>query len=316
MSRPRLPSTRTWWELPLRVPAVLEEPVVAALWDAGCLGVETRGLARPGEAGAPPARPSRRKRVLLAAFFPGTLLAPDLSRRVARALVAAGVTVAVRGRPRRISDRHWVEEWQKTLRPMPIGRRLLALPEGCAPPVPGRRIVLRIPFGQAFGTGEHASTRLSLALLESALRRGDRVIDLGTGTGILALAALRLGAGKTLAVDSDPVAVAVARRTCRMNGVRTGLTLRRDDARDALAAGRFDLALVNIGARVIRDLLPALARAAAPHARVVLAGILIEDEPDLLRRAGTEGLRLKARRRSRPWSALLLSAPARRAARR
>ena len=321
---PRLRSTRTWWLVALEVPARLEETVVAALWEEGCLGVETRGLPRPRQSretwsnAGPPA--SKRSRVPLAVFFPGTLKTGEPSVRVRRALAVAGLRAPV-GRPRRVADRRWVEEWQKTLRPMPIGRRLLALPEGLEPPPGNRRIVLRIPFGQAFGTGEHASTRLSLGLLEASLQPGDEVLDLGTGTGILALAAVRLGARRAFAVDADPVAVAVARRTLRMNrapatGPATSasrthpVTVRRADAARALAGRRYDFALVNIGARVIRDLLPALAQRARPRARIVLAGLLIEDEPDLLRRARKAGLRFAARRRARPWSALLLRAPA------
>ncbi len=320
---PRLRSTRTWWLVALEVPARLEETVVAALWEEGCLGVETRGLPRPRQSrqtwsNTGPA--TMKRRLPLAVFFPGTLTAGEPAARVRRALAVAGLRAPV-GRPRRVADRRWVEEWQKTLRPMPIGRRLLALPEGLEPPPGNRRIVLRIPFGQAFGTGEHASTRLSLGLLEASLHPGDEVLDLGTGTGILALAAVRLGARRAFAVDADPVAVTVARRTLRMNrapatGPATSasrtdsVTVRRADAARALAGRRYDFALVNIGARVIRDLLPALAQRARPRARIVLAGLLIEDERDLLRRAREAGLRFAARRRARPWSALLLRAPA------
>ncbi|HET8948615.1 MAG TPA: 50S ribosomal protein L11 methyltransferase [Candidatus Polarisedimenticolia bacterium] len=318
--RPPLRSTRTWWQVPLTVPARLEETVVAALWEEGCLGVESRGLPSPqrqspetwSDAGPPV---SKRLRIPLAVFFPGTLKTGEASARVRRALAAAGLRPGP-ARARRVADRRWVEEWQRSLRPMPIGRRLLALPEGLNPPPGHGRIVLRIPFGQAFGTGEHASTRLSLGLLEESLRPGDEVLDLGTGTGILALAAVRLGARRAVAVDADPVAVAVARRTLRMNrGPRAGaspVTVRRADAARALAGQRYDFALVNIGARVIRDLLPALAQRARPRARIVLAGLLIEDEKDLLRRAREAGLRFEARRRARPWSALLLRAPGRR----
>jgi ribosomal protein L11 methyltransferase len=314
----------------LEVPASLEETVVAALWEEGCLGVETGGLPPPCQSretwsneGPPTAK---RSRVPLAVFFPGTLKKGEPAARVRRAFAAAGLRPGA-VRARRVADRAWVEAWQKTLRPMPIGRRLLALPEGLKAPPGNDRIVLRIPFGQAFGTGEHASTRLSLGLLEEFLRPGDEVLDLGTGTGILALAAVRLGARRAYAVDADPVAVAVARRTLRMNRAprasaravtaasRTDpVTVRRADAARALAARRFDFALVNIGARVIRDLLPGLAHRARPGARIVLAGLLIEDERDLLRRARAAGLRFEARRRARPWSALLLSAPGRRSA--
>ena len=295
--------TRTWWEVRLRVPASLEEEAVAALWDAGCLGVESRGRRRADDPDAPG---RSRRRVSLAAYYPASLAPRALAAATGRALRAAGVALVTSSRPRRIADRHWVERWQRSLRPMPIGRRFLAVPEGCAAPEATRRLALHIPFGQAFGTGEHASTRLSLVLMESALRRGDRVIDLGTGTGILAVAALRLGAASAAGIDADPVAVAVARQTRRMNRIGPGLTLRRADASSALDPRRFDLALVNIGARVIRDLLPRLSRALRPGGRAILAGILIEDEPDLLRRARRAGLRLAARRRTRPWSALLL----------
>ena len=122
----------------------------------------------------------------LEAWFPGRSATAIVGRRVRARLAGAGVAPALRPRVRRVADGRWVEAWQKTLKPMPIGRRLLALPEGCRPPAGSDRIVLRIPFGQAFGTGEHASTRLSLRLLERWLVRGDRVVDLGTGTAILA----------------------------------------------------------------------------------------------------------------------------------
>jgi len=295
--------TRTWWEVRLRVPASLEEEAVAALWDAGCLGVESRSRRRADDPDAPG---RSRRRVSLAAYYPASRAPWALAAATGRALRAAGVALVTSSRPRRIADRRWVERWQRSLRPMPIGRRFLAVPEGCAAPEATRRLALHIPFGQAFGTGEHASTRLSLVLMESALRRGDRVVDLGTGTGILAIAALRLGAASAAGIDADPVAVAVARQTRRMNRIGPGLTLRRADASSALDPRRFDLALVNIGARVIRDLLPRLSRALRPGGRAILAGVLIEDEPDLLRRARRAGLRLAARRRTRPWSALLL----------
>ena len=302
---PRL--TRTWWEIRLRIPALHEEDTVAVLWDTRCLGVESRGRRRSED---PDARRDRGS-ITLAAFYSSSRPAASLAAVVRRALRGAGVPAARVSRPRRLADRRWVERWQRSLRPMPIGRRFLAVPEGCDPPPRTRRIVLRIPFGQAFGTGEHASTRLSLIHLESALLEADRVIDLGTGTGILAVAALRLGARSVTAIDSDPVAIAVARQTCRMNRVGRGLALRRADAASALVRGRHDVALVNIGARVIRELLPRLARALRPGGRAVLAGILVEDEPDLLRRARRGGLRLLSRKRSRPWSSILLAKPLR-----
>ena len=301
----------------LRVPRAREEAAVAAFWESGCLGVSA-GVVMPGDAngGWPdetrePCVAGPRGAIALEAYFPGARRRGDLRRALARSWAEARLGRMSHVSFRRAFDERWVEAWQKTLRPMPIGRRILALPEGCPPRRAGRRIVLHIPFGQAFGTGEHASTRLSLLLLESALRTRDRVIDLGTGTGILALAARRLGAGSVLGVDDDPVAIAVAKKTRRLNAVRTGLVFRHLAAdaaltRAARTGARYDVALVNIGARVIASLLPGLAGAVAPGGRVILAGILTGDEADLLRSAATLGLRPAARRRSRPWSALLL----------
>jgi len=244
--------------------------------------------------------------VALEAWFPGRADAAAVGRRVVASLAAAGVAPAPRTRVRRVADGRWVEAWQKTLKPMPIGRRLLALPEACRPPAVTDRIVLRIPFGQAFGTGEHASTRLSLRLLERWLRPGDRVVDLGTGTAILAVAAARLGAGPVLAVDADPVAVRVARETLRRNRPAPAVRLRTEDAAVTLRGGRFDLALVNIGATVIQRILPDLGRALVPGGRAILAGILVEDEVPIENAARAAGLHRAARLRTPPWSALLL----------
>jgi ribosomal protein L11 methyltransferase len=292
---------RGWIAATLDLPAAAEDEAVAAFWDAGCLGAQARAAAR--RAGHP--------RVRLEAWFSGRSSLDAVRRRVQTCLARAGLQPAPCPRCRRVPDRHWVEVWQRTLRPMRIGRRILAVPEGCRAPARTGRLVLTIPFGQAFGTGEHASTRLALRLLERVLRPGDRVVDLGTGTAILAAASAAMGAGPVLAIDSDPVAVRVARETLRRNGLARRVALRCADAAEALAAGPFDLALVNIGATVIARILPDLAAALAPGGRAVLAGILVGDEASLRAAAGALGLAPAGVLRARPWSALLLRRSAR-----
>ena len=276
-----------------------EEAAVAAFWEAGCLGVEALSAAR--RRGAP--------RLMLQAYFPGKAARGTVARRLGAALRAAGLGDLAVPVIRPIAARPWVETWQRSLRPMPIGRTFLVVPEGCrAPRRPGRRVI-RVRFGQAFGTGEHASTRLCLRLLERHLRRGDRIVDLGTGTGILAMAAILHGAMEAVAVDDDEVALRVARANLADNRLLGRVDLLRGDAAEVLAARRCDLALVNIGATVIARLLPALARALAPDGRAILAGFLVDDEAALLRQARSLGLRESGRARSRPWSAIVLRRP-------
>ncbi len=274
---------------------------MSAFWEAGCLGVEV----------LPAVRGQGPRRLELRAYFPGRAARRPLEIRLGRALAVAGIRPGGGSRLSVVRDRRWAEVWQRSLKPMRIGRSLLIVPRGCHPPRTGGRRRIGVRFGQAFGTGEHASTRMSLRLLEAHLLPGDRVLDLGTGTGILAMAAARLGAGPVRAVDNDPVALQVARANLHDNRLGSAVTLSRCDAGRACARRLYDLALVNIGASCIARILPDIARGLAPGGRVVLSGILVDDEPAITRQAARLGLRVFRRLRTRPWSALLMSRPAR-----
>jgi ribosomal protein L11 methyltransferase len=280
----------------LAVPAAREDEVVGALWEAGCLGVEV--VATSLRRSAP--------RVALCAYFPGRAAPLPLARRLRAALRFVDLPPDRVPPLRLVADRPWAEIWQRSLRPMAIGRRFLVVPEGCRVPPARGRVPIRVRFGQAFGTGEHATTRLCLRLLEQTLRPGGRVADLGTGTAILAMAAARLQAGPVLAADLDPVALRVARDNLADNGLAARVELRRADAAEACRSGPFDLILINIGASVIGRVLPDLGRAIRPGGAAILSGLLAGDEAALLERAGAAGLRLERRLRSGPWSALLV----------
>jgi len=285
----------------LVVPPALEEQAVAALWENGCLGIQIVA------SGSVP-------RLTLDAYFPGRAGARRLGGRLQTALLGAGLAPPGRFRLRSVGPGRWVERWQRTLRPMVIGT-FLVVPEGCGVPArrPGRH-TLRVRFGQAFGTGEHASTRLCLRLLQRHLAVGQRVADLGAGSGILAMAARRLGAGRVVAIDTDRVALSVARLNLKDNGLSGLIELVCADASEAARYGPFDLLLVNIGAATIGRIIPAIHAALAPGGHAILAGILVDDEVDLMRAARRHRFALVDRRRSRPWSALVLrrSGPERR----
>jgi len=293
------PRRAGYYEARLDVPAHLEEPSVAAFWEAGSLGVEVVSAARTRS----------RPRIAMQAYFPDRLSRPLLQRRIATALRRAGLDLQDPPQLLAVPHGDWVEQWQRTLRPMRVGRRFLIVPEGIRTPALRGRLPIHIRFGQAFGTGEHATTRMSLRLLESCLVPGDRVIDLGAGTCILSIAAHRLGARSVVAIDNDPVAIEVGRATLRQNDLSRRVRLRLDDAEKALRDARFDLSLVNIGAAIISRIMPRLAAALQPGGRAILTGHLIEDEPDVLERGRKVGLQGMKTVRSGPWSALVLVRP-------
>lgn len=163
-----------------------------------------------------------------------------------------------------LDDQDWVRASQAQFAPVAIGKRLWVGATWHEPP-PGR-IAVRIDPGLAFGTGTHPSTRLILNFLEKNLKGGERVLDYGCGSGILAIAAARLGAAQVDAVDLDPQAVETTAANARANGVRLNATLP-----DALGAAAYDIVLSNILAQPLIVLAPLLAERGK---RLALSGIL------------------------------------------
>ena len=172
-----------------------------------------------------------------------------------------------------LSTADWAEAWKAHYHPLRIGERLIISPSWEKPPIqPGDQVIWLDP-GMAFGTGTHPSTQLILRLLEKMLHRGDVMLDVGTGSGILAIAAVKLGAGRVIATDIDPEAVRTAEENARLNLVREKLTLFVDSVPDA---GTYPLVAANILADVIARLLlhENLADRVAPDGVLLLSGII------------------------------------------
>ena len=215
----------------------------------------------------------------------------EVRRRLEGAAPGATASVSWGWEP----DRDWGEAWREGLEPRRVGRRLVVAPSWTDPsPEPGD-LLLSMDPGMAFGTGEHGSTRGVLRLMEDAVSPGDRVLDLGTGSGILAVAAVRLGAERVVAVDVDADALEVARENLARNGIadRVELLRARADARRLalLEPMRFDVLAANILARVLVPLLEPLARLAAPGAGLLLGGILEREAPEVRDAAAAAGWR-------------------------
>lgn len=192
-------------------------------------------------------------------------------------------------------DRDWGEAWREGLEPRRVGRRLVVAPSWTDPSPEPDDLLLSLDPGMAFGTGEHGSTRGVLRLLEGAVTDGDLVLDLGTGSGILAVAAVRLGADRVVAVDVDADALEVARKNLERNGVADRVELlrtRADAPRLALLEPMcFDVLAANILARVLVPLLGPLGRLAAPGAALLLGGILEREASEVREAAAGTGWR-------------------------
>jgi ribosomal protein L11 methyltransferase len=172
-------------------------------------------------------------------------------------------------------------------------------------------VVITVDPGSAFGTGEHPTTRGALRLLETAIRGGDTVLDVGAGSGILSIAAVLLGAERALAVESDPGAIDSARENLERNGVAERVELVCAEVDVDFMASRtpaFDVIAANVLSGVLVPLLPGLARGLAPDGRLILAGILDTEAADLEAAAGEAGLGLRAKDWEGEWWAGLFGA--------
>src|SRR5690606_30312912 len=211
-----------------------------------------------------------------------------------------GLEVTWRWQP----NEDWAREWRRGLKPRRVGRRLIVAPSWTRPERGEDDIVVWIDPQMAFGTGEHATTRGVLRLLESAVRPGDRVLDVGTGSGILAIAAAKLGAGVVLGVENDADALLNARENLERNGVADRVLLAEATVDPSFLEQRsgdgFDLIVANVLSSVLVPLLDsfrgALAGARRPGrgARLILGGILTSEAATVIEAARRAGFRLEA----------------------
>jgi ribosomal protein L11 methyltransferase len=190
---------------------------------------------------------------------------------------------------RRIGERDWIRASQAQFAPLKIGR-LWIVPSWVEPPDPSA-VNLRLDPGMAFGTGSHPSTRLCLQWLEGKLQPGHRVLDYGCGSGVLAIAAAKLGARSVTGVDIDPVALRTARENSRRNEVPADYTA-PESLRSEGPSGDFDVVIANILANPLIVLAPVLLGHLAERGSIVLAGVLTRQIDQLVRAYGAVEPRL------------------------
>lgn len=238
---------------------------------------------------------------LVKAYLPYDRVARVKVRQVRTALghlQAFGLGPIGAARLRRLDEEDWLESWKASFTPMRIGRFLIR-PTWAAAADPGDAIVLELDPGMAFGTGLHPTTRQCLETLSRLELAGRSLLDVGTGSGILAIAAAKRGAAPVVATDVDELAVRAARENCERNGVSAVVL----EGSAADAGGTFDVVVANIVAATLQSIAADLRARLAPGGALVVAGVIAEKEGATV---GSLGLGVEARDQRDDWVSLVL----------
>ena len=207
-----------------------------------------------------------------------------------------------------LAETNWEESWKDNYPPQEVGESLIVLPYWLAEDYTGTRKPIILDPGLTFGTGAHPSTQMVMETMEESVRPGAKCLDLGSGSGILSLVALRLGAESAIGVDIDPKAESIARENAAYNGfgapeftALTGNVTEDAALMDSLAGSEYDLVLVNIVADVIIGLSPILPKFLTKKSTLICSGILDTRLEDVLAALKSAGLTVTAVREKEDW---------------
>jgi ribosomal protein L11 methyltransferase len=333
----------TWLELSVQIDQEAVESVSELLARYGYNGgvvVEPAWI--PGDEG-PEFRYDEARPVTLRTYLPVDEKVEEVRQRIEQALWHLG-----RMRPvgelqvRSLEEEDWANAWKQHYTILRLGKRTVIVPSWLEYEAQPEDIVLHLDPGMAFGTGLHPTTQMCLALLEERIRPNQQVLDLGTGSGILAIAAAKLGANPVLALDNDPIAVTAAQENVERNGVAASVTAaegslgaagnamghwlsgdfgeageeergqktadNEDNPQNSkLKTQNFDLIAANLIAKVLIILAEDIAAALAPGGTLISSGIIIDREDEVALAFAAAGLQQIERRREGEWVALVHS---------
>ena len=254
-------SSRIWVAIEIRVTAEASEAVEYGLMEAGALGTETRDL--------------EDSRICVTAYFDQMIDEGSVRSRLLEAhrIYDLSPSLPLEITIVEVPDQDWLAEWKKDWQPVQVGECFIVAPPWSEINDAKGRIVIRIEPGMAFGTGTHETTRLCLAAIEKYFRGGS-FLDVGTGTGVLAIAAAKLfPQSRVEACDTDVEAIAIARENARLNGVGEIIKFFVGSVAETSVSSA-DVVCANLTANVIIELLPSLL--AVTCGRLILCGILVE----------------------------------------
>ncbi|MEO6397806.1 MAG: 50S ribosomal protein L11 methyltransferase [Tepidiformaceae bacterium] len=293
------PAMSLWFEVTAQVPPALVEEVselMRAVSPGGIvvdeaidiLGAEMGFTVRGGEP------------VLIRAYLPSSELGAVLTEDL-RCAMRAHPAVELTARP--LFEEDWAVSWREFFGVVDTGDRIVIVPSWIEHEVRPGQIAIRLDPGQAFGTGHHETTRLCLQAMDELLQPGMAVLDVGTGSGILAIAAILLGAASVEAIDIDPIAAEVARRNCEANGIGPEVRI----SAGVLTAdhpGRYDLVLSNISTDANLRMAPTFGSVVKSGGLTILSGILSEDAPRAQTAMAAAGFAAIGIRHERDWCQL------------
>jgi ribosomal protein L11 methyltransferase len=282
---------KKWHLVAVSVSAEAEEAACSLLFELGATGIVTLE-----ESGAS---------IKLGAYFEEQAEVSEITRAIEAELArVSGRDALLAVELSDVPDQDWMRKWKEGFEAIMVGERLIIAPSWKLPYDRGDRLVIQIDPGMAFGTGTHETTRLCLEAIER-YARGSEVLDVGTGTGILAIAAALVRPGaRVTAIDVDTVAVEVARENVSINNVSASVELFQAQPRD-FADRAFDTVLANLTAEVIIALMKDLAGCLAPAGVMILSGILAALRADVECSLTEAGLAVVDRSEAGEWAALV-----------
>lgn len=292
-----------WLEVALRVDGEAAEAVADLLQRYGHQGVAIEQEGIPPEAWddgeAEPAQ-----HLTVRAYFPADERAEDTKLRLETALGHMSLMYPM---PQPvyslIEETDWAEAWKANYHPLRLGRRLLIRPEWIEVETGPDDVVIALDPGMAFGTGTHPTTQLCLEALEDRVEANTSVLDLGCGSGILAIAAAKLGAAQVLALDTDTIAVTATAQNADRNDAGSSITAQQGSLASVVSSSRrFDLMVVNILARIIIAMCDQhLGDVVRPGGWALFSGIIDEQADEVEAALRQTGLEPKARRQQGDW---------------
>lgn len=279
--------TLKWIELSARTDAEGAEAAAAVLNEFAPTGavIEQTLIPEPGEEFDPA------RAFTVRVFF--TSEDQDQLQRAESALWHLGQLRTITPRTREIKEEDWAEAWKKHYTVSHIGKRLVIKPSWLDYAPRADEAIIELDPGMAFGTGLHPTTRMCLQAAEGRIRPGMTILDVGTGSGILSIAAARLGAKRILALDPDPIAVETATKNAAINHVEDILRVERGSVEVVPDSHMYDLVFANILAEIVTELAPALAASLRRGGVLIASGILdykADGVEDALARAGMKRL--------------------------